>query len=90
VLRAHQLAEQHHLSQNLLVSGWCLALRRQIEGDLDGAEQSIAELEAFQATLAMSGVGIGLCQLANIRDLQGRGGARARAPAGQRLPPGPP
>lgn len=71
-LRSHQLAERHHLSQNLMVSGWCLTLRRQLEGDLDGAEQSISELEAFQATLAMSGVGIGLCQLANIRDLQGR------------------
>ena len=72
VLRAHELAERHHLSQNLMVSGWCLALQRQLEGDLDGAEQSIADLEAFQATLAMSGEGIGLCQLANIRDLQGR------------------
>ena len=72
VVRSHELAERHHLSQNLMVSGWCLALRRQLDGDLDGAEQSIRELEAFQATLAMSGVGIGLCQLANIRDLQGR------------------
>ena len=72
VLRAHELAERHHLSQNLMVSGWCLALRRHLDGDLDGAEQSIRDLEAFQATLAMSGVGIGLCQLAHIRDQQGR------------------
>jgi tetratricopeptide (TPR) repeat protein len=72
VLRAHELAQRHHLSQNLTVSGWCLALRRQLDGDLAGAEQSVHQLEAFQATLAMSGEGISLCQLANIRDLQGR------------------
>lgn len=72
VLRAHELAERHHLSQNLMVSGWCLALRRQLDGDLEGAEQAIRDLEAFQATLAMSGRGIGLCQLANLRELQGR------------------
>lgn len=72
LVRADGLARRHQLPGNLLVSGWCLATWRQLEGDLDGAEASIAELEAFQATLAMAGEGIGLCQLATLRLLQGR------------------
>jgi tetratricopeptide (TPR) repeat protein len=72
LIRADELARRHQLPGNLLVSGWCLATWRQLDGDLDGAETAIAELEAFQATLAMAGEGIGLCQLATLRLLQGR------------------
>jgi hypothetical protein len=72
VVRAHDLAQRHHLSQNWMVSGWCIALRRQVDEEWDEAEQQIADLETFQATLAMAGVGIGLAQLANLRDLTGR------------------
>jgi hypothetical protein len=71
VVRAHDLAQRHHLSQNWMVSGWCLALRRQLEEEWDEAQRLVADLEAFQATLAMAGVGIGLAQLANLRDLTG-------------------
>ncbi|GIF01069.1 AfsR/SARP family transcriptional regulator [Paractinoplanes rishiriensis] len=72
LLRADGLARQHQLPENLLVSGWCLATWRQLDGDLDGAEAAIAEMETFQGTLAMAGAGIGLCQLATLRLLQGR------------------
>jgi len=72
VVRGHELAEHHHLSQNRTVSGWCLALRLAMEGRLEESEHAIAENEAFQATLAMSSQGIGLLQLAFLRDLQGR------------------
>ncbi|WP_148573654.1 hypothetical protein [Nocardioides caldifontis] len=72
VVRAHELAVRHHLPQNIVVSGWCLSLRKQVDGDLAGAEQDIAEIERFQATLAMSGVGIEVSQRANLRDVEGR------------------
>lgn len=72
VVRAHELAERHHLGQNRAVSGWCLALRLALEGRLEESERAIEENEAFQATLAMSGYGIGLCQLSLVRDVQGR------------------
>ena len=72
VVRAHDLAQRHHLSQNWMVSGWCLAMRRQLDEEWDDAERLVGDLEAFQATLAMAGVGIGLAQLANLRDLNGR------------------
>ena len=72
VVRAHELAEQHHLSQNRMVTQWCLSLRRTLEGRWSEAERLIEENDAFQATLAMSGRGIGACQLAMLRDLQGR------------------
>lgn len=72
VVRAHELAERHHLGQNRVVSGWCLALRLALEGRLEESERAIEENEAFQATLAMSGYGIGLCQLSLVRDVQGR------------------
>ena len=45
---------------------------QQMEGDFAGAEATIGELEALQATLAMAGEGIGLCQRAILRWLQGR------------------
>ncbi len=72
VVRAHEIAERHHLSTNLMVTGWCLALRAQLDGRLDDAERMIEEGEALQATIAESGNGIGLCQLWQLRDLQGR------------------
>jgi hypothetical protein len=72
VVRAHELAERHHLSQNRIVSGWCLALRLALEGRLEESERAIEDNEAFQATLSMSGYGIGLCQLSLLRDVQGR------------------
>ena len=59
VVRAHELAEQHHLSQNRMVTQWCLSLRRTLEGRWSEAERMIEENDAFQATLAMSGRGIG-------------------------------
>jgi hypothetical protein len=74
VVRAREVAERHRLAQNLAVTGWCLSLRRMMDGHLDDAEQMIEDNEAFQATLAVSGHGIGLCQLTLLRDLQGRAG----------------
>jgi hypothetical protein len=72
LLRADDLARRHQLPAALMITGWCLATWRQLKGDLDGAEAAIAELEAFQATLAMAGEGIALCQLSVLRLLQGR------------------
>ncbi|HYJ27943.1 MAG TPA: BTAD domain-containing putative transcriptional regulator [Nocardioides sp.] len=72
VVRAHELAERHHLSQNRTVSGWCLALRLAMRGRLEESERAVEENEAFQATLAMSSQGIGLLQLGFLRDVQGR------------------
>lgn len=72
VTRAHELAERHRLSENRMITGWALALRKQMDEDFEAAEAAIGETEAFQATLAMSGNGIGLCQLAQLRDAQGR------------------
>jgi DNA-binding SARP family transcriptional activator/tetratricopeptide (TPR) repeat protein len=70
--RAEHLARRHRLPQNLLVVGWCRSTWQQMEGDFAGAEATIGELEALQATLAMAGEGIGLCQRAILRWLQGR------------------
>jgi DNA-binding SARP family transcriptional activator len=72
LLRADDLARRHQLPAALMITGWCLATWRQLKGDLDGAEAAIVELEAFQATLAMAGEGIALCQLSVLRLLQGR------------------
>lgn len=72
IVRAHAIAEQHHLSSNLMVTGWCLALRAQLDGRHDDAERMIEAGEALQATIAESGNGIGLCQLVQLRDQQGR------------------
>ncbi len=70
--RAEELARRYRLPQNLLVVGWCRSTWQQMEGDFAGAEATIGELEALQATLAMAGEGIGLCQRAILRWLQGR------------------
>lgn len=72
VVRAHEIAEQHHLPSNLMVTGWCLALRAQLDGRYDDAARMIQDGEALQATIAESGNGIGLCQLVQLRDQQGR------------------
>ncbi|MEV6493150.1 BTAD domain-containing putative transcriptional regulator [Actinoplanes sp. NPDC051633] len=72
LLRADDLARRHQLPAALMITGWCLATWRQLTGDLDGAETAIAELEAFQATLAMAGEGIAMCQLSALRMVQGR------------------
>ncbi|HYG94264.1 MAG TPA: BTAD domain-containing putative transcriptional regulator [Nocardioides sp.] len=72
VVRSHELAERHHLSVNKMVTSWSLAVRSLLEEDLDAAERAIEENEAFQATLAMSGNGIGMVQLGMLRDHQGR------------------
>ncbi|WP_280790864.1 AAA family ATPase [Blastococcus sp. CT_GayMR19] len=72
LVRAQQLAERHSLPQVLLVSGWGLALLRQVHGDLAGAEEDIDRLERLEHTLATPGVGIGLAQRTTIRWVQGR------------------
>lgn len=72
VVRAHELAEQHHLSQNTMVTRWSLVVRRQIDGDWEEAEQAIAENDTFESTMAISGYGLSLCQLSTLRDRQGR------------------
>lgn len=72
VVRSHEIAEQHRLTTNLMVTGWCLALRAQLDERWDDAERMIHEGEAFQATIAESGNGIGLAQLVQLRDRQGR------------------
>ena len=70
--RAEQLARQHRLPQNLLIIGWSRSTLQQMEGDLAGADAALGELEAMQATLAMAGEGIGLCQRAVLRLVDGR------------------
>ena len=60
LLRARQLAERHPLPQELLISGWGLALLRQAHGDLAGAEDDVVRLEGLEHTLATPGDGIGL------------------------------
>jgi hypothetical protein len=72
VRRATEIAERHRLSQNLMITGWCRALHCQVDGDWEGAEKLLAELEEFMATLSMSGQGISLVQLATMRELHGR------------------
>ena len=72
VLRSRELAQRHHLPQNLVVAGWLESTLLQMEGRLEDAEQALADIQALQATLAMAGRGIELAQLANVRDLQGR------------------
>jgi DNA-binding SARP family transcriptional activator/tetratricopeptide (TPR) repeat protein len=83
--RATDIAERHRLSQNLMITGWCRALLRQVESDWVGAEELLTGLEDFMATLSMSGWGISLVQLATMRELHGRlpeleGALRAAAP----------
>ncbi|HTW17899.1 MAG TPA: BTAD domain-containing putative transcriptional regulator [Nocardioides sp.] len=72
VVRAHELAERHHLSQQWLVTGWYRTTLALLDEDWDTGERLIAELEAFAATLAMSGGGIETAQLFSLRDGQGR------------------
>jgi hypothetical protein len=72
VLRSRELAQRHHLPQNLVVTGWIASTLLQMEGRLEDAEQAIADIQSLEATLAMAGRGIELAQLANVRDLQGR------------------
>jgi len=72
VLRSRELAQRHHLPQNLVVTGWIAAVLLQMEGRLQEAEQAVADIEALEATLAMPARGLHLAQLANVRDLQGR------------------
>ncbi|WP_156996804.1 BTAD domain-containing putative transcriptional regulator [Knoellia aerolata] len=72
VVRSHELAERHHLSQNAMVAGWCTVVRHQLDGDWEAAERQIARNDAFEATMAMSGYGLSLCQLSTLRDRQGR------------------
>lgn len=72
VQRAFDLATRHRLPQTLLVVGWIRSTLLQVDGRFDEAEELIAEQQAFAATLAMSGQGIELAQIASLRDLQGR------------------
>ncbi|GAA0794230.1 BTAD domain-containing putative transcriptional regulator [Spirilliplanes yamanashiensis] len=72
LVRAEEHARRHQLPGDLMVAGWCRATWRQLTGDLAGAEADIADLEAFQATLAMAGMGIALVQLSLLRWVQGR------------------
>ena len=70
--RAQHLAARHQVAPMLVITGWALSLARQAVGDFEGSEVAIAEIEDLQSTIAMAGVGIGLCQLATMRLLQGR------------------
>ena len=72
VLRSREIAQRHHLPQNLVVTGWIASMLLQMEGRLDEAERAIEEIAALDATLAMASQGIELAQLANLRELQGR------------------
>jgi hypothetical protein len=72
MLKAQQLAARHQVAPMLVITGWALSLARQAVGDFGGSEGAIAEIEDLQATISMAGVGIGLCQLATMRLLQGR------------------
>ncbi|MFW5468918.1 BTAD domain-containing putative transcriptional regulator [Knoellia sp. CPCC 206435] len=88
VVRAHDLAERHHLSQNAMVTRWCLVVRHQLDEDWERAERAIADNEAFESTMAMSGYGLGLCQLCTLRDRQGRLGEMEAALRPGRTHPG--
>jgi hypothetical protein len=70
--KAQQLAARHQVAPMLVITGWALSLARQAVGDFEGSEGAITEIEDLQATISMAGVGIGLCQLATMRLLQGR------------------
>ena len=70
--KAQQLAARHQVAPMLVITGWALSLARQAVGDYEGSESAITEIEDLQATISMAGVGIGLCQLATMRLLQGR------------------
>lgn len=72
VVRAHDLAERHRLSQNLMITGWARSLLLQVEARWDEAERALDELDAFESTLSVSGTSIGLGQRAVMRELQGR------------------
>lgn len=72
VVRAADLAHRHRLSQNLMVTGWARAHLLQMEARWDEAEELLAELATLEATLAVSGVAIGLAQLAVISEHRGR------------------
>ena len=72
VVRAADLARRHRLSQNLMVTGWARSHLLQMEARWDEAEELLAELATLEATLAVSGVAIGLAQLAVISEHRGR------------------
>lgn len=72
VVRAHRLATEHKLVQQLMVTGWQGAVMLQVESRWEEAEATLQELDAFAETLAVSGSAIGLMQRVFIAELHGR------------------
>lgn len=72
VVRAHDLAVRHGLTQNLMVTGWARVHLLMLEARWDDADRLLDQLDAFEATLAVIGRAISVGQRAVIRDLQGR------------------
>ncbi len=72
VARARDIAVRAHVSEVVVITGWHEALRRELDEDWAGATAVVEEVEEFEATLAMSGRGIGAGHRAMILEHQGR------------------
>ncbi|GAA1479279.1 hypothetical protein GCM10009623_37250 [Nocardioides aestuarii] len=72
VARAREIAVRAHVSEAVVISGWHEALRRELAEDWAGALAVVEEVEEFEATLAMPGLGIGLAHRAMVLEHQGR------------------
>ena len=72
VTRAHELAERHRLTQNLMVTGWSRSVLLQLEARWEEATALLDQVDAFGATLSVSGQDISLAQRAIMAELTGR------------------
>lgn len=70
--RARQIAEQHRLSEAMVVSGSQAALQHQMHAEWDQALALIDEVEELANTLSMSGHGITVCHRGMVLEGQGR------------------
>ncbi|MDN5748402.1 MAG: AAA family ATPase, partial [Pseudonocardia sp.] len=77
--RAAALAERHRAAPVAMVIAWAQALRPFVAGDFDTAEREIARLRDVHSDVSMSGGGLWLLQLAQLRAVQGRLGELAPA-----------
>jgi hypothetical protein len=72
IARSREIAVRAHVSELVVITGWHDALRLELDADWAGALAVVEEVEEFEATLAMSGHGIGLAHRAMVLEHQGR------------------
>lgn len=72
VVRALELATHHHLSEIKVIGGWEEAVLLLLDGELERSEAATEATEQLQASLAVSGEGIGVAHRVFVSDIRGR------------------